>query len=161
MNETIGDIRNTIHALKSVDVRPDLRVQIHRIVEQSPAILGFRAGLHIAGPVNTLVAEPAHADIVATVREALSNAARHAHASRVDVELSAAADEFVLQVSDNGRGLPATRTESGLANLRARAERLGGTMIIGGNVDGRGTRITWTIPISTTSGAPSTDPPAS
>jgi signal transduction histidine kinase len=95
------------------------------------------------------------------VREALSNAARHAHASRVDVELSAAADEFVLQVSDNGRGLPATRTESGLANLRARAERLGGTMIIGGNVDGRGTRITWTIPISTTSGAPSTDPPAS
>jgi signal transduction histidine kinase len=147
MNETIGDIRNTIHALKSVDGRPDLRVQILQLVEQSPAILGFRAGLHISGPINTLIGDGALVDIVATVREALSNAARHAGASRVDVELDAAADEFVLRICDNGRGLPAERTESGLANLRARAELLGGRMTATSGANGRGTCITWTIPI--------------
>jgi signal transduction histidine kinase len=148
MNETIGDIRNTIHALKSVDARPDLRVQVCKIVEQSPAILGFRAGLKIAGPINSLIGEPAYADIVATLREALSNAARHAQASRVDVELTAAASEFSLRVIDDGRGLPRRRVDSGLANMLARAERLGGTMTALAGRDGRGTCITWTVPIA-------------
>jgi signal transduction histidine kinase len=154
MDETIGDIRNTIHALKSNDITHDLRVKVQRLIDQTPAILGFRAALHIVGPINTLVPDSAHSDIVATLRESLSNAARHAHASRVTVEVMVSSDEFRMTIVDNGRGLPTGRRESGLANLRARAEGLGGTMTAtSGTGSAPGTGIAWTIPLTAGVGA--------
>jgi len=50
-------------------------------------------------------------------------------------------------VIDDGVGLPAERHESGLANLRRRAELVGGTMITGPGLDGRGLRLTWRVPL--------------
>ena len=64
-------------------------------------------------------------DLLAVLGEALSNAARHAEATAVSVSLSAG-DSITLIVRDDGRGLPQDANESGLANLRQRAERLGG-----------------------------------
>jgi signal transduction histidine kinase len=83
---------------------------------------------------------------VPVLQEALSNAVRHARATRVDVLVSAAGGVLLLQVSDDGVGLPAERHESGLANLAQRAERLGGTFTAGPGEDG-GTTVRWTVPL--------------
>ena len=60
----------------------------------------------------------------------------------------AAGERIVLTVSDDGRGMPDGVAESGLRNMRERAERLGGTLAIV-SAPGTGTRLTWSVPAST------------
>jgi signal transduction histidine kinase len=63
------------------------------------------------------------------LREALSNVARHADASQVDVSVDVGPDGILaVQVTDNGIGLPPEGRRSGLRNLAARAEKLGGEL---------------------------------
>ena len=81
------------------------------------------------------------------LREALSNIARHAHARTVEVDLAATPDQVSLQVSDDGIGLGPTTRRSGLANLRRRAERRGGTLTLTQRQP-TGTRPCWSIPHS-------------
>lgn len=79
------------------------------------------------------------------MREALSNAARHAHASAVRVVLDVG-DEVLVKVTDDGRGLPEhLERRSGIAHLVARAERLGGTCVIRARRSG-GTAVVWRVP---------------
>ncbi len=92
------------------------------------------------------------AEIVNLVREAASNAVRHGRARRLTVR--AARDErFVaLAVSDDGDGFqPSTRRDDGhgLANMRARAAALGGTLQID-SAPGKGTRVLLTLPVEST-----------
>lgn len=85
-----------------------------------------------------------HAEAVAT--EAISNVIRHAGASRLTVEVSAA-DMFAMTISDNGRGVPVdNHRRSGLANLEHRAEQLGGSCEVTSS-PGDGTRVHWTVPL--------------
>jgi signal transduction histidine kinase len=95
---------------------------------------------HMAG-------EPA-GQMLAALREALSNAARHARASRVDVGVEAGSD-LTLTVADDGVGIPPGARRSGLANLAERAERLGGTLRTGpaDEAAGTGTALVWQAPI--------------
>ncbi len=79
------------------------------------------------------------------VREALTNTARHAHATAVDVELTATPDRLTLDVRDNGSGIGDTTRRSGLANLRHRAEHHGGTLAVDSGPTG--TRLTWSVPL--------------
>ena len=87
------------------------------------------------------------ADVLAVVREGLSNAARHARASRVEVRVDVH-DDLAITVSDNGVGIGDTTRSSGLANLRARAEARGGSMVVGRG-EQRGTRLHWRVPLPT------------
>jgi signal transduction histidine kinase len=77
----------------------------------------------------------------------LSNVARHAGATAVDVEVVAAGD-VLLRVSDNGIGLSGSaRPEGhGLRNMAERAARVGGTFETS---PGRpsGTVVTWRAPV--------------
>jgi signal transduction histidine kinase len=82
-------------------------------------------------------------ELLAVLGEALSNAVRHAEASAVDVRL-AVGDEVLLRVRDNGGGLPERVIESGLMNMRQRAERLGGHFTITSGPDG--TTVEWSVP---------------
>ena len=68
--------------------------------------------------------------MLAVFREALSNAARHAQASQVEVSVEAGSD-LVLRVADDGTGIPPGIRRRGLANMAERAERLGGTLQVG------------------------------
>jgi signal transduction histidine kinase len=89
--------------------------------------------------------------MLGALREALSNAARHAEASRVEVTVEAGS-ELILVVRDNGTGLKESGRRSGLANLTERAELLGGTMRAR-TADGGGTELEWRVPLRGSSDA--------
>jgi signal transduction histidine kinase len=101
----------------------------------------------MSGLLDTVV--PAgHGDhLIAVVREALANAAKHARATAVDVAAEAAPAGLRLLVTDNGCGLdPAAARRSGLANMQDRAADLGGTFTVGPH-DPAGTRLEWYVPL--------------
>ena len=81
--------------------------------------------MRTSGPLS-VVDRPLAENVVAVIREAVSNVVKHARATTVTVSITVA-DELVVQVIDNGIGLPADVTPSGLANLALRAEKAGGT----------------------------------
>jgi signal transduction histidine kinase len=84
--------------------------------------------------------------LLAVAQEALSNVARHAHATAVEVQVSAGTD-LIVQVSDNGRGLGELTRVSGLRNMRQRAEALGGMFDVASQASA-GTRLEWRIPLT-------------
>jgi signal transduction histidine kinase len=89
------------------------------------------------------------AELLAVTREALSNVARHAAATRASVDLGATPREIRLELSDNGRGFDAVRAADrghhGLANMRARVEALAGSFDVTSS-PGSGTRIIISLP---------------
>ena len=77
------------------------------------------------------------------VREAILNAFRHAHATRVTVGLVHEHGQLLVEVRDDGRGLPPearARSRGGLAHLQERADRLGAELVI--DSSDSGTRVT-------------------
>jgi signal transduction histidine kinase len=101
--------------------------------------------VRISGAVDTLVppAVAEHADAV--VREALSNALRHAGATELTLAVDAGED-LVIRVGDDGIGMPSDVRRSGLANLAERARALRGTLDVVTRESG-GTLLTWRVPL--------------
>jgi signal transduction histidine kinase len=104
----------------------------------------FKPTIRIEGPVRSLVGALVAPDLLAVLGEALSNATRHAEASAVDVLVSAG-DEIVVRVTDDGKGLAEGVLESGLGNMRRRAQKHGGTFVVQSE-PGAGTTVTWAVP---------------
>ena len=150
MDETIKDIRLTIFALQSrgQEDEPNLREAIVSVVEEIAPSTGFTPSLRLGSKLNGKVRPEIADDMLTALREALSNAARHSQASRVDVSVDVDADGFlVVRVSDNGVGIPPEGRRSGLRNLRLRAEKLGGELRLGpADADGTGTELVWRVP---------------
>ena len=84
-----------------------------------------------------------HAEAV--IQEAITNAVRHAGATTLTVNVKVD-DNLIIEVIDNGAGMPASITESGLSNLRARAEDVGGTFLAENRSDG-GFVLRWSAPL--------------
>ena len=153
MDETIKDIRATIFALQARDSArgPDLRGDIVALVEEMTAMLGFAPSLRLGAGLGTRVDAEVAEQVLATLREALSNAARHAGASQVDVTVDVDPDRMLaVQVTDDGTGIPAEGRRSGLRNLARRAEKLGGELRLHPANPGAarpGTRLEWRVPL--------------
>ena len=148
LDETIREIRSAIFSLQARgDAKQHgLRAKILDVVGEMTAALGFAPSLRLVGPLDARVPADVAEHLLGALREALSNAARHAAASRVDVTVEAGSD-LVLRVIDNGGGIgPGTR-RSGLANLADRAEGLGGKLQVGA-AEGGGTQLEWRVPVS-------------
>ena len=145
LDATIKDIRRTIFALGSLDASGDIQSEVTQLVDRAAGSMKFRPSLRFEGPVRTFVDEHLAPDVLAVLAEALSNASRHADASAVEVVLSAG-DEVTLIVIDNGRGFAGPQSESGLRNMRERAEKHRGTLEVTSN-PGAGTSVSWTVPI--------------
>ena len=148
LDETIRVIRSTIFSLHAHEMNQDassVRAEVIGICERTAAVLGFPPAVRFAGPVDTLVGEQVGEHLLAVLREALSNAVRHARASKVEVNVSADARAITLTVTDDGVGMPEGGRRSGLTNLRERAEQLGGTFTIAPGPTG-GTAVTWAVP---------------
>ncbi len=152
MDETIKDIRTTIFGLQARDDAggPDLRGDIVALVEEMTGMLGFAPSLRLGAGLRAQPDPELAEQVLATLREALSNAARHADASQVDVTVDVDPGEIlVVQVTDNGTGIPADGRRSGLHNLARRAEKLGGKLRLEpANPDSArpGTRLEWRVP---------------
>jgi signal transduction histidine kinase len=152
MDETIKDIRGTIFALQARGTagRPDLRGDIVGLVEEMTPMLGFAPSLRLGAGLGAEIGPEAGEQALAALREALSNAARHAGASQVDVTVDVDGGAMLtVQVTDNGGGIPADGRRSGLRNLADRAEKLGGKLRLGPADPGApepGTRLEWRVP---------------
>jgi PAS domain S-box-containing protein len=146
LDATIRDIRQTIFRLTAHKLEPaSLRRQIIDVVEQEAEILGFTPEVHFSGAVES-VDDGRAEHLLAVLREALSNVGRHARASHADVQVDVG-PELALTVRDDGIGMPSDATPGGgTANLRKRAEDLGGSIEIGPN-EPRGTLVRWAVPI--------------
>ncbi|MFK0156129.1 PAS domain S-box protein [Streptomyces sp. NPDC090493] len=150
LDATIRELRTTIFDLhQPAQKAASLRAQVLDEASAAQDRLGFAPAVEFEGPVDAALPDATAAHLLAVLREALSNATRHAHASAVTVFVRAGSD-LLLEVTDNGRGLdPAVTRSSGLTNLRRRAEKLGGTFDITGDPAG-GTRLRWRIPLTGT-----------
>ena len=152
MDETIKDIRATIFALQAPETAggPDLRGDIVALVEEMADMLGFAPSLRLGAGLGAEVSPEVAEQVLAALREALSNAARHADASRVDVTVDVdPGGMLAVLVTDNGTGIPAQGRRSGLRNLERRAEKLGGELRLGPADPGAarpGTRLEWRVP---------------
>lgn len=109
------------------------------------------AGLTVEARIDPTIADhvqPASvAHVLHVVREALSNALRHASALRVAVRAQAEGRRLVLCVSDDGVGFDVNgRRGQGLAAMQMRAEAAGGLLQVE-SATGAGTIVTLTLPL--------------
>lgn len=147
LDETIKEIRQTIFALhEPMETGSDsLRSMVLSEVAQSAALLGFTPAVRFAGPVDSVVTSRLADNIMAVLRESLTNAAKHAQASRVDVLLETADGMLALTVTDDGVGIANGGRRSGLANVVARATSLGGHCTVERVTETGGTCVHWAI----------------
>ncbi|MEY9214524.1 GAF domain-containing protein [Thermobifida halotolerans] len=147
LDDTIRQIRSTIFALQhtSDGGRTWLRNQILDVVNAATESLGFSAGLRLDGPIDSAVPDSVSEHVLAVLREALSNIARHARASRADITVCVGSG-VTLTVTDDGVGLPERGRRSGLRNLAGRAEALGGSFEAVRRPEG-GTLLRWQVPL--------------
>ncbi|KOX10446.1 GAF domain-containing protein [Micromonospora profundi] len=145
LDATIRDIRRTIFELRT-PMSAALRTEIREAVEAAAESLGHRPRLDLTGPVDSAVPDAIRPDLIAVLREALSNAVRHAQATQVAVAVRVADGQVSVTVTDNGVGCDPAAARGGLVNLRERADRLAGTFTIR-PVDPHGTEVCWSVPL--------------
>ncbi|MGW1890364.1 sensor histidine kinase [Streptomyces sp. NPDC002004] len=153
LDVTIQEIRSAVFALQQEPARAPsvLSARVLREINMAAVPLGFKPAHRFVGPVDAAVGEVTGKNLIAALREALSNAFRHARASRIDVVVDATAvlpdgrTGVRLTVTDDGVGIPAGGRRSGLKNLKRRAESLGGGSWYDAGGDG-GTTVVWQAP---------------
>ncbi|QRX90248.1 GAF domain-containing protein [Streptomyces noursei] len=148
LDETIKIIRSTVFGLRTRDPvrgRKGLRSQTVHATEDASHVLGFTPSLHMEGLLDTDVPDGLAEHVLAVLGEALSNIARHAHASAADVALIARDRRLTLTVADDGVGIAKDGRRSGLLNLAKRAESAGGEMAVEARPAG-GTVLVWWAP---------------
>ncbi|MFB6671959.1 GAF domain-containing sensor histidine kinase [Streptomyces sp. NPDC057684] len=158
LDVTIQEIRTAIFALQQgpAEAPSGLRTRVLREINMAAVPLGFKPTHHFAGAVDSVVGELTGKNLIAALREALSNAFRHAEAARIDVVVDANVTlpdgrrGVRLTVSDDGVGIPEGGRRSGLKNLKRRAESLGGDSWYGPGIGedggGGGTTVVWQAP---------------
>ncbi|SDT44084.1 GAF domain-containing sensor histidine kinase [Actinoplanes derwentensis] len=146
LDATIRDIRRSIFELRA-PVGATLRTELRDTCDAALDTLGFRPTLETTGPVESAVPDDIVPELMAVLREALSNVARHARASSVRVSVRVADRQLVLQVEDDGVGIDPALARGGVVNMGERAHDLGGGFEIGPRSDGPGTLLTWRVPI--------------
>jgi signal transduction histidine kinase len=147
LDDTITQIRSTIFELGDSALPGGLRQAVVQLSDELAPTLGSRPDVRFEGAVDNSVPQHVGDHALAVVREGLTNAGKHAGASRYEVTLIVT-DRLVLEIQDNGTGveLPLAQPGLGLVNIRERAEKLGGTFDLHPR-DGGGTRLLWVVPL--------------
>ncbi len=145
---TIAEIRETVSALHPVTLQEGgLSTALAAVARRAERQGGFECTLDVDG-----AALGANDELVlAIARELLTNAAKHAEATKVSVTVSREDDHAVLQVVDDGRGFEPGRRKAavreghiGLASIAYRLERVGGSFELSSD---HGTRATARVPL--------------
>ncbi len=148
LDATIREIRGTIYALQAA---PDdgtvssVRGRLLHVIDAATEQVGFPPTVNLTGALDSQISPALAEQLLAVLREALSNAARHAKATQLDVQVEVG-DSLVLTVRDNGVGIPTGGRRSGLANMARRAADLGGSFFTTNRPEG-GTKLVWDVPL--------------
>lgn len=146
IDDVIDDLRSAIYGLRhQPSDGASLRDRILAVVDEMRLSLGFGPGLHIGGELDDLRDPAVTEHLLAVLREALSNTARHADATSATVSVVVADGHVALEVIDDGIGLKKNVRHSGLSNLADRAIALDGHFEVGRN-DPAGTVLRWVVP---------------
>jgi signal transduction histidine kinase len=149
LDKVISTIRGTIFQMQPSHHDPaGLRARILDIATEHFPQLGYTPQLRFTGPLDLAVNEGLAADVLAVTREAISNCARHAHATRLEISIALAHNLLTLEIIDNGRGLGTSTRSSGLTNMRRRAEHHHGTLTVT-TPDQGGTHLVWAVHLPT------------
>ena len=153
LDDTIRQIRSSIFELSRTSAAsPGVRASVLSLVHELRPVVGFDVAVSFDGPLEAKVPEGIIEDLLLTIRESLTNVGRHAEASRTSLRLSVDSSALELEVVDNGRGFTgasSTVTSAGglgLANLRRRAEKRGGELVLSSPENG-GTKLVWRVPV--------------
>jgi signal transduction histidine kinase len=149
LDATITEIRSAIFELGQSAVPGGLRKSVLHLADTLSETLGIRPEVRFSGAVDNDIPQPIGDHVLAVVREGLTNAGKHAGARRLVVEVGVT-DRVTVEVTDDGTGIELPLSGSsglGLANLRERAKKLGGTFEIFPGPDA-GTRLVWSVPLA-------------
>ena len=150
LDNAIAKIRTIIFALSSAGEGHgnSLRHQIIDLAAECGGPLARTPTVTFAGHIDLLVTGDLANDVLAVVREALANTAKHSKARNAAVAIAIEDGLLKVDVDDDGVGISPSGRRSGLANLELRATQRGGTfMIEAGKV---GTHLRWHIPFEPT-----------
>ena len=136
VNEVVGLVNQSIHTARSLahgllPVRTEtggLVAALRTLAARSRDVYGLEVNFQAETPPDFALSETNSSHLYRIVQEALTNAARHGHATLVDVTLAATHDTFSLHVTDDGHGFvrsAATSTGMGLKIMRYRADMIG------------------------------------
>jgi signal transduction histidine kinase len=147
LDTTVTEIRTAIFELGESAISGGLRQSVLELQEEMASSLGSRPEVTFNGAIDNAISQRIADNLLAVLREALTNAGKHAKATSYHVTISV--DEDVsLEVRDNGIGIELPQAYGaglGLVNLRSRAERLGGSFeVLSGD---EGTRLLWRVPV--------------
>jgi len=148
LDATIRQIRSSIFELSTTEASAGARSQILALIHDLDDVVGFEVRVTFDGPIDSMVSDEVLEALTATMREAITNVERHAHATRATVMVRADDHACMLRVEDNGGGLIAgepTDGGLGLNNLRRRAEKLGGSLTVENS--GHGAVLEWKVPL--------------
>jgi signal transduction histidine kinase len=144
----VKHIRSAIFGLQARQPGEDggLRGRLLEVTRESAEALGFEPRVLFEGALDARTPDQIAGELLATLREALSNVARHARAGRVDIRIAIEGDELVLCVVDDGIGIaPDHPSGHGLENMAARAGRIGGSCEVR-PAEPAGTVVEWRAP---------------
>ena len=147
LDTTVTEIRTAVFELGNKAIAGGLRHSVLELTEEMASSLGTRPEVTFDGAIDNAISPRIADNLLAVLREALTNAGKHAKATSYIVTISVAED-VNLEVQDNGIGIELPQAFGaglGLVNLRSRAERLGGSFEILTGEDG--TRLVWRVPV--------------
>ena len=147
LDVTVTEIRTAIFELGNKAVPGGLRHSVLELISEMVSSLGTRPEVIFNGAIDNAISQRIADNLLAVLREALTNAGKHAGATSYMVRVTVAED-MSLEVRDNGIGIELPQAYGaglGLVNLRSRAERLGGSFKIQTGEDG--TRLLWRVPV--------------
>jgi signal transduction histidine kinase len=149
LDDSIKQIRHSIFELRDHHgpQGQGVRAAIMAVAATVAPLLGFEPAVRFGGPVDTAVDEGLADDLVAVVREGLTNVAKHAGATGAEVSLTVSAERVELRIADDGAGLGDPARRSGLGNLASRAGRHGGALTTSTPHQGSGTILLWVVPL--------------
>jgi signal transduction histidine kinase len=148
IDEAIREIRGVIFTLhRPAQLDSGLEAALRASINESARLLGHRPTLRLGGILGN-ISEEMGAHLLAVLREALMNVAKHAEATKTEVSLDVTADSVTLVVTDDGVGMAEVVPQTGgygLRNIRERALRLGGEVEFS-EVEPKGTEVRWVVP---------------
>lgn len=156
VDTAISEIRTAIFALGTIERRraDSVRDRILSTVASIATALEVQPHVTFSGPIDLDVHGQLADDLIAVVRESVTNIARHAPGASSQLRITTAAGTLTLLVHDDGPGpFPGAHTrQSGIANMTTRASRRGGTCTVTMG-DRRGTAVRWSVPLPQSRGS--------